>query len=457
MRSRTRRMAAWSLVGGVGLSMGLTEPALAHGIGGRSDLPLELSYFLVGGGIAVVASFIAVAVLWPEPRLQGSLAVTPTRRQPPRWSRRLLQGLGLVVLAIVVISGLFGRDNGARSIVPVLIWVVTWLVVPFVSAVVGNVWADLNPWRTLASTFGFDRDEAPELLDRVGVYPAAIAFAAFTWLELVYPDSGSPRALAIAAVAYSFYALGMASWAGTKTGLQIGDLFTVYARVLSAISPFGRDTQGRLVWRGWFRSLPALPAWKGLTAFVVLMIGTVTYDGLSGTPWWNDRLTDLGLDRASTLVATAGFIATSLVIGAAYWAASWLAGRVASSERPAVDIMSTFAHTLVPIALAYAVAHYFTLVVFEGQLLWIQASDPMGLGWDLFGTAGWRPVNWLSTTAVWYIQVIAIVGGHIAGVVLAHDRALSEFGGRNAVRSQYAMLVLMVLLTGLGLAILAAG
>ena len=114
-----------------------------------------------------------------------------------------------------------------------------------------------------------------------------------------------------------------------------------------------------------------------------------------------------------------------------------------------------FAHTLVPIAFAYAFAHYFTLILFEGQLLISSLSDPFGLGWDLFGTAGRMVDFFLTPVAVWYVQVLAIVTGHVLGVVLAHDRALADYPAERAVRSQYAMLGLMVALTGLGLVILA--
>ena len=154
-------------------------------------------------------------------------------------------------------------------------------------------------------------------------------------------------------------------------------------------------------------------------------------------------------------LGTAGLFGTIAVIGGGYWLASLAAARLAGSERSPGEVANDFAHTLVPIALAYAVAHYFTLVLFEGQQLFAALSDPFSLGWDLFGTATWRVNVLLSPEAVWYIQVAVIVLGHVAGVVLAHDRALVEFKGEDAVRSQYAMLILMVALTSLGLFILA--
>ncbi len=445
------------LAAGAALVFGPAVPAWAHGSGGRRDLPLELSYFLAGGGIVIIASFFALAVLWPDPRLQDGPRSERMNVSIPAWLVAGGQLAGLSTLVVVILAGLFGRDIGARSIVPVLVWVVAWLVVPFVSGFTGNVWAIVNPWRTLGRMFRFDSAEQPEILDQVGIYPAAVALLAFTWLELVYPDAGSPRALAVAAVAYTFYVLGMASWAGTTSGLQAGEFFSTYNRAISAIAPFGRDSDGSLVWRGWLRALAVLPEWKGIAFFVVVMIGTVSYDGLSGTPWWNDRLADLGLNRGSVVVGTGGLGVMVAVVGLAYWLASVVAARVGASGMTGAQVATSFAHSLVPIALAYAVAHYFTLVLFEGQLVWIQASDPLGFGWNLFGTADWRPVNFLSTTAIWLIQVIAIVAGHVVGMVLAYDRALAVFSRSKAVRSQYAMLVLLVLLTGLGLAILAAG
>jgi hypothetical protein len=175
---------------------------------------------------------------------------------------------------------------------------------------------------------------------------------------------------------------------------------------------------------------------------------------LSSTLWWRNLL---GSTSGAVWAETIGLLAVSAVIGAAYWVACWGAVRLAADHRTPGQIAALFAHTLVPIALAYAFAHYFTLVLFEGQLLFSTLSDPFGRGWDLFGTAD-RAINyWMSPTVVWYVQVAAIVGGHVTGVVLAHDRALAIFDPIRAVRSQYAMLVLMVALTSLGLTILAAG
>jgi hypothetical protein len=295
------------------------------------------------------------------------------------------------------------------------------------------------------------------------VWPATGLFVAFTWFELVSPDSGDPRAIGIATVVYTVVVLAGGYVAGPRSGLRLFEAFHTYNGLIAAIAPFDLapddgpgatrvDAAPGIARRGWLRALPAIPEWPGLTAFVVAMIGTVTYDGLSGTEGWTNLFPDL---RREAWFGTLGLLAMVVAIGGLYWLASLAAARLAGSGWTATRVAVRFAHTLVPIALAYAVAHYLTLILFEGQLLFAAVSDPFGWGWDLFGTADWDVVFFLSPEAVWYLQVLAIVGGHVAGVVLAHDRALADFGGEVAVRTQYAMLALMVVLTSLGLFILA--
>ncbi len=438
-----------------GVVLGLPSVAMAHGIGGRLDLPVPLSYFIVGAGVVLVITFIGLAVLWPEPRLQEG-----PRHEAARLTVRrgwVLPSLGVIGLALVIgqlIPPLFGleTDPTRPTIAPVLVWVVFWLVVPFAGAVIGDWYTDINPWRSLARVLRVGRGERTGLLVTLGVWPAAIVLVAFTWMELVSPDSGDPVTLGTAALVYTLGMLAAMSYAGRETGLAVLDGFTPYNRLLSAISPVGRRGDGRLVWRGWLRALTVLPAWRGLPAFVVVAIGTVTYDGASATESFRSFMGDFGQTMLGETVLLIGCV---LAIGAAYSIASWAAARMVGGMWTTSRVAMRFAHTLVPIALAYALAHYMTLIVFEGQQLIAAVSDPFALGWDVFGTAD-RKVDFFITAAepVWYAQVAVIVTGHVLGVILAHDRALGDFG-TEAVRSQYAMLLLMVALTTLGLLILA--
>ncbi len=429
--------------------------ALAHGIGGRLDLPVPVTYFIAAAGVVIVISFVALAVLWPEPRLQGGPLQEPGRLTIPR--RGLLPALGVIGLLLVigqlVVAALgLTTDPTRPSIAPVLIWVVFWLIVPFTGALVGDWYTDLNPWRTIGRTFRIGRGERVWLRDAVGVLPAAAFLLSFTWLELVNHESGSAVALGWAALAYTVVMLGAMAYAGLETGLTVFDAFTPYNRLISSLSPLGRRADGKLVWRGWLRALTVLPEWRGLALLVCVAIGTVTFDGASGTSWFKAAF---GTMAESVPGGTLLLLASVALIAAAYWLACWVAARMVGGDWTANRVSARFAHTLVPIALAYAVAHYMTLIIFEGQQLIAAVSDPFALGWDLFGTAD-RKIDFFIATSepIWYLQLAVIVTGHVTGVVLAHDRALGDFGP-DAVRSQYAMLLLMVALTTLGLLILA--
>jgi hypothetical protein len=456
--TRRRRVArAGALSSVVAAVLILPGVASAHGIGGRSDLPVPLEYFLVGAGVVLLLSFGALAVLWPTPRLQDGPRWRGAGWAVPAWVGGLLAAIGVAGLLLVLAAGLFGDSSARSNAAPVTVWVVVWLVLPFAAAVIGNVWSVVSPWRTLGRLARLDGPSGPGAW---GVWPAAAVFTAIVWLELVYPRSGDPQALGMAALVYTVAILGLAFRFGIERTVASTEAFAVYHRLLSGIAPVGRRPDGRLGRRGWLRALPVLPQWPGVAAFVVAMIGTVTYDGLSGTPWWDDLAFSLvGTAQHSVWFQSVALIAVVAVIGIAYGAASWWATRIFGRDGPSpADVARSFAHTLVPIALAYAFAHYFTLVAFEGQLLIPSLSDPLGLGWDLFGTIDYQPnYTWIPPVAVWWVQLTAIVGGHVVGVVLAHDRALALFPGPRAVKTQYAMLALMVALTALGLTVLAAG
>jgi hypothetical protein len=438
-----------------GVVLGTPSVAMAHGIGGRLDLPVPLSYFVVGAGVVLVITFVALAVLWPEPRLQDG----PRHEAAGLTVRRgwFLPALGVIALFLVIgqlFPPLFGleTDPTRPTIAPVLVWVLFWLVIPFAGAVIGDWYTDINPWRSLAQVLRVGRGERMSVLDTLGVWPAAMVLVAFTWLELVSLDSGSPITLGTAALVYTLGLMAVITYAGRETALAVFDAFTPYNRLISAISPLGRRGDGRLVWRGWLRALTVLPAWRGLPAFVVVAIGTVTYDGASATESFRSAIGDFGQTMFGETVLLLGCV---LAVAGAYWLASWVAARLVGGRWTTAEVAMRFAHSLVPIALAYALAHYMTLILFEGQQLIAAISDPFALGWDLFGTAD-RKLDFFITAVepVWYAQVAVIVTGHVLGVILAHDRALGDFG-TEAVRSQYAMLVLMVALTTLGLLILA--
>ena len=427
---------------------------VAHAIGGRSDLPIPMPVLIVTGALVLVITFIGLSLLWRQPRLQDGPRYQGTGAEVPvRGVLGAIGFLGLILVIGQVLVPLLGleRDNTRPTIAPVLVWVLFWLLVPFTSVVIGNWYADLNPWRTLAGALRVGRLERIGLPETIGLWPASLLLVAFAWMELVYPRPGDPTVLGVAALTYTVFLMVLMSWVGRETGLALFDFFTPYNRLFSAISPLGRNGEGRVVWRGWLRALTVVPEWPALWVFAATIIGTVSYDGAAGTDWFRAMTGSLGDTMPGQTVL---LIAAVAVVGLAYLTASAVAARFSSGRWTSLQVAQRFAHALVPIGLAYAVSHYFTLILFEGQQLIAAVSDPFGLGWDLFGTAGYRVDFFMtSSTPISLLQVAFIVGGHIVGVVLAHDRSLADFG-RDAVRSQYAMLVLMIALTSLGLLIL---
>jgi hypothetical protein len=411
--------------------------------------------FLGGAAVVLILSFAALAVLWPNHRWQTD---SPLRELTVPGFRGILVGLqifGVAVLVFMIAAGVFGVNNPSRNPASVLLWVGFWLVVPFLSALFGDLYRFANPFPTLARWLRLEGEERPEFLVSNGMYPAAGVLLAFVWVETVYPDPAAPRTVAIMALAYLVGMLVSIERLGSATTLGGVDGFSAYNRLISRISPFTRTESGRPAWRGWLRGLSTLPEVPGLALFLVVMVGTVTYDGISDTPWFRDLFGEFG----STIPGgTVLLVVTVGLIGIGYGGACVAAARIAGDGWKAERVAERFAHTLVPIALAYAVAHYFTLIMFEGQRIISTMSDPFGTGLDLFGTTD-RAIDFslISPTGVWYVQLSVIVAGHLAAVFLAHDRALFDFSSDVAVRTQYAMLALMVVLTGVGLAILAAG
>ncbi len=443
----TASVTLWLVVGAL--------PASAHGLGGRADLPIPLGLFLGGAAVVLILSFAALAVLWPAHRWQTDPPMRALTVPGFRGALTALRIVGVGVLALIIATGVFGVNNPSRNPAPVLLWIGFWLVVPFLSAMFGDLYRFANPFPTLARWLRLGGEEQPDFLVSTGMYPAAGVLLAFVWVETVYPDPASPRTVAIMALVYLVAMLVSIERLGPATTLGAVDGFSVYNRLISRIAPFTRTEGGDPAWRGWLRGLSTLPEVPGLALFLVVMVGTVTYDGISDTPWFRDLSGDFG----STIPGgTVLLVVTVGLIGIGYGGACLAAARIAGDGWTAERVADRFAHTLVPIALAYAVAHYFTLILFEGQRIISSMSDPFGTGIDLFGTSD-RAIDFglISPTGVWYVQLTVIVAGHVAAVFLAHDRALFDFPSDVAVKTQYAMLALMVVLTGVGLAILAAG
>ena len=436
------------------------SPATAHGLGGRLDLPVPLWLFVFGAAAAVVLSFVALGSLWKQPKLEDG---TPVRPLPAPFQRVLtgpvpdavVRTVSVAAFALVLAAAIAGRDEPSRNLTPVFVYVWFWVGLAFAHALLGNWWATLSPWDSLARFLGIGERPRREYPKSWGVWPGAILLTGFLWMELVAPSGAGPRALAWAIVVYSVLTLGGMAVFGREQWNRSGEAFAVYLALLSRLAFLARGRDGRVVLRPPLSGLPGLEPRAGLIAFVMVIIGSTTFDGFSGTSaWrsWTDGLSETGVVAAGTV----GLVATILLVSMAYALAMRAASAVART--PWRPLAVRFVHSLVPIAFAYVAAHYFSYLVLEGQGGLALLSDPLGFGWDLFGTAT-RAINFtlISAVAVWYVQVFAIVAGHVAGVILAHDRSVAAFRAGLAMRTQYALLAVMVMFTTAGLLILSGG
>ena len=253
---------------------------------------------------------------------------------------------------------------------------------------------------------------------------------------------------------------GIESWTTRADG------FGVYFNMFSRLSVWER--RERVLYLR--PLLGGAPRWDGAIAgsiaLVCVGIGTTSFDGFSnGQVWANlspdlqSFFTDLGASQqlALELASTVGLVFFVGLIALVYRLG--IQGmRTIGGGHTVRELLGRFAHSLIPIAFAYMLAHYFSLLIYQSQALGYLISDPLGDGSNIFGTAG-RGIDYsvISGSAIWYVQVGALVCGHVAGLVLAHDRALATYPDpREATRSQYWMLVVMVGFTSLGLWLLSA-
>ncbi|ADB50266.1 hypothetical protein [Conexibacter woesei] len=474
--TRHRRIGLPAALAVVALAAAPPAPAAAHGLVGKVDLPVPVWLFGWAAAVVLIVSFAALGLLWPSPRLQRPRE----RRLIPlgTWVDVAGGALGIAVFALVVVSGLAGTEVPTANLTPTFVYVVFWVGLVVASLLFGDVFRVLSPWRAFARAVawivgrargaGAGAAELPEPLAyprRLGHWPAVVTIAAFAWLELVSVDREDPRLLALLALVYAAVQLvGMSVW-GIEVWSRRGDGFAVFFGLFAKIAPFTRR-DGVLYGRRPLDGLPGMEVLPGTVALLCVMIGSTTFDGASEGPLWTGIAPDvqslfadlgLGATAAGEAAFTVGLLAC-FGLAALVYRIGIEGMRTVDRERSAGELARSFVHTLVPIAAAYALAHYVSLLIYQGQAVGFLLSDPLGDGSDLLGTANWTiDYTVISATGIWYLQIIVILLGHVGALVLAHDRALAIFrGGRSAIRSQLWMLGVMVAFTCLALWLISA-
>jgi hypothetical protein len=469
------------------------DEAFAHAVGQSQDLPVPFWLYLFGAAAVVVISFVQIGLFVGEshalqtyPRF-NLLAIKPLRAVLT--SRPLLLGLRMLSVALfllVILTGLLGQQVMDDNLAPIFVWVIWWVGFSFFTAFVGNVWPLVNPWKILfewaerlACWVGVKREiELNEPYPaNWGVWPALLLYAGFIWAETVFKGSAIPANVALFALLYSALTwTGMVAF-GKETWLQKGEAFSVFFGILSKFAPTEarvsdpelckecgatcQTAEGGCVdcYECFARAAPedrqlnARPWAVGLSftdevsldrmVFVIFVLASVAYHSLSEASLW---ATVFGI---ALIPKTLGLIALPLVFLAVYLGVIKLSQIFGFGYVPPRRLAVAYVYSLVPIAIAYQMAHYYTYLLIQGQTLIRLVSDPFGWGWNLFGTADYRPnAGFIDPTFVWYSQIALILAGHVIAIYLAHVAALRLYRNpKLAMRSQYPVLGLMVLYT----------
>ncbi len=451
--------------------LGFPDSASAHALVGRKDLPVPAWLFAWGASLVLIVSFALLSVAWTKARLQTE----DWRPLSPRLSAFLFGPITQLLCGLAGVGLLFlvRTRDAIHNFAIIFVFYTFWLGLVLASVVLGDIFRAFNPWRAIGRGFSgafrlIAGQTAPSPFtypERLGRWPAVAGVIGFVWLELIHgagvaPDPGD---VARATLVYSAITFVCMALFGVEEWIERGEAFSGYFGMFSRLSVF-EARKGRLGRRRFLTGAPSWQAVPGSAALVLASIGVTSFDGAqegalkSAISSTFNHIHDIGIGTIATFrITNSLWLAIVLAgVGLLYWLGIRGMHTVRGSPR-ARELARSFAHTLIPIALAYIVAHYFSAFVYQEQAQFTYIlSDPLGDGSDLFGTAGGGiDYGLISSNAIWYVQVGALVAGHVTALTLAHDRALAVYGDvRHATRSQYFMLAVMVGFTCFGLYLL---
>ncbi len=505
-----RRIAVIAALVAAASAMAMS-PVYAHAFGERYDLPLPLNLFMIAAAAAVAASFVIIGLFvnkqpgefrYPTFNLLGVPVLGAVLRS--KVFIYAFKLLGVAVFLLVIATSLFGVNKPVENLSPTFVWIIWWVGMGYISALLGNFWMLVNPWKTMfewVEGFLTGDDEGDEGLidypESWGVWPAVILFFIFAWLENVYNGAQAPFKLGLFILVYSAITWAGMLLFGKHVWLRRGEAFSVLFSLFARFSPteattsnddLCSDCEGCAQQQGPcmdcyecfeiaepherrfnLRPYSVGLATRGLVSasmavFVILALSTVTFDGITETNAWlevQDALypvfSPLPVDTFGT-IDTLGLLVLPVLFITVYLAFSWVLRQFeGTTDSPVFDVAKVFVLSLVPIALAYNMAHFISLLTIQGQGIIPLLSDPFGLEWNIFGTSGYLiNINLVSVQFVWWVSIIAIVLGHILSVYVAHIISLRRMPtSAQAVKSQYPMLALMIVYTATSLWIIA--
>ncbi len=406
--------------------------SLNHGVVNVGDLPIPFDIVLNSSALVVLITFVYLKVSWKES------IITPRQEVFNDKQNFIGKLFGIIILFLLVAPGIFGNESSKTSVAPLILWVFLWIGVPVLGLLFGDIYSKFNP----LNLFSLKSDK-PE-----SVYFACVLFIGLTWFELVWSRPGNPLNIAVVLITL-FICVNLLRYFLKKSLIEVDPLLLLHY-LYSKLKLFN----SRPYFPSLLDNIGNLAKLRGIEYFVLLMIGTVTYDGLRETTFWynqfGSRTDDMGFSTMMFLIMNLGTILF-------YRFACFFAIKVSGSDLELNHVSNLFGHTMLPIAFAYHVTHYLTLLLFESQTFFYRFNDPIGIGMNILNVQESTINYFVEPLVIWGIQVAVTLLGHMLSVVLAHDLAVKLFGHQQSDKTQYIFLFITVALTLQALFVLSVG
>lgn len=433
-----------------------------HAFGENFSLPLPVWMFIFGGVSAVLLSFVLVSILYDARATEGAKHLKQINSRAFTVVGAIGKRFGLFVFAVTVAAGFLGSPYATENFNVTLFWVIFFIGSTYATAVLGNIWKVINPFLSVVELIEhISRKQfngSRPYPKRLGYYPALVIYFVVICIELLFDNVGIVPASLSAFLAYYALITVMGCVVFGKTAwFRYVDFFSVYFKLISKLSPFAYRKR-KLVLRAPFSGLlEERPEHTSLVLFVIFMLASTTFDGFTETKQYIQAADSLSSPVVEQLFGVAFLLGITLLLYGLYVAFMALAKTTVRTNLSVRQLCRAFAFTLIPIAVGYNVAHYLSYLVTTGQYSIAQISDPFNMGWNVFGTADYQinPTP-LTPYATWYLQVGAIVIGHVVAVYLAHKVALEMHQKRLQVTvGQIPVIALMLVYTTISLWIIA--
>ena len=457
--------------------LSLSPLAFSHSIDERYDLPLPLDLFIYGSGAVVFFSFLGIFLLFTKVnhQINYSFVIFKNISKNNFWRllKIALQICSCILFFVILGACFWGNPNPLDNLAPNFIWITWWLGFSICIGLFGDFWPLVNPWIIIFNVlekFIFPHRSliaSNSTIFSNTAYIATFFLFLWSWLEVVYPVAFVPKQIGYLIIIWTVISFTLMLLYGKLYWKYHIDFFSIYFSILGKFGLFAYDyKKDSLIIRplgfGLSVNITNQSEPKGLSAFIIAMLSTVLFDGLHGNQVWiifelfiENNFSFL-IDANRYVIGTIGLFMTWLIFFSVYQLSCWVSQKLCPSLE-LKNLADRLALSLIPIAIAYLVAHNFSSFVIQVQNIVYLISDPFHRGWNIFNTVNFRPnIAILDAGFTWYLALSSIVIGHIMAIFICHFMILKITNSKKEIIGlSLPITFIMVLLTMMSLIIIA--